>query len=160
MELTPDSLPLRAELIKHLSKEIEVLSTNMITTRLRAAFTVWVGPYILLGALVLKQQLSAVVMRLDPLGVSLLALVFGLYLSLAYIAGRMERYGALKCNEWRDLITRLGLKQNLDLDEVKELLLDNYLHRRIRIAYVFVWVAMFTSFVIILYILVHLGVGG
>ncbi|SRR6266481_7402934 len=85
----------KTELINHLSKEIEVLSTNMITTRLKAAFTIWIGPYILLGALVIRHQQTAAIVHIDRSVMWWLAVVSVLYLSVAYIGGQMEHYVAL-----------------------------------------------------------------
>ncbi len=156
--MEPD-VGLRTELIKHLSKEIEVLSTNIISTRLRATFTVWIGPFILLGALVIRQKPSRIVITVDdyPL-VAAFVLLGMLYLLIAYAAGRMERYVANKCNEWRDLMVLVSLEQTLEADVIRASLHDPYLSRKVQIAYAGVFAAMFASFIVILYIVIHIDV--
>jgi hypothetical protein len=153
---SPES-PMRAALISHLSKEIEILSTNMVTTRLKATFTFWVGPFLLLGALVIRPQPISIPIRFDlPLGWSLLLLGL-IYLVSAYIGGRLEHYAATKCNEWRDLIAQASLESTLALNDVRRLLLDSYLPQRVRLAYLAVFALTFSSFGIILFVLIHLS---
>ncbi len=155
MEAQPEFSALRAELISHLSKEIEVLSTNMISTRLKAAFTIWIGPYILLGALLIRPQQTTVAAHLDLCIVGLLVTVSAFYLLMAYVAGSIERYVAAKCNEWRDLIARLSLEAELDIKEVKRLSQDADLQKSVLSSYIYVWLIMFLSFAAILFIVIH-----
>ena len=156
--MEPD-VGLRTELIKHLSKEIEVLSTNIISTRLRATFTIWIGPFVLLGALVIRQKPGHVVLTVNdyPL-IAAFVLLGVLYLLIAYAAGRMERYVADKCNEWRDLLVLVLVEQTLKADAIRTSLHDPYLHRKVQIAYAGVFAAMFASFILILYIVIHVDV--
>ena len=41
----------RVAIISHLSMEIHLLITNAHTFRTKSAYTLWVGPYIILGAI-------------------------------------------------------------------------------------------------------------
>lgn len=40
------------KMIEYLSKEIETLTTNIMLFRSRIAFSIWVGPYVLLGSII------------------------------------------------------------------------------------------------------------
>jgi len=155
--MADDDKPIRAELIKHLTKEIEVLSTNVITTRLRAAFTVWIGPIVLLGALVVRQNARGITISPEPRLLAAFGILFGLYMFLAYVSGRIERYVANKCNEWRKLIALVASGATLDLKTL-EPLQDPQLPANVRLTYFGLFAAMFFSFVAIVAIIYQLGV--
>lgn len=155
MESKTESLPLRAELINHLSKEIEVLSTNVVTTRLKAAFTVWIGPYLLLGAVLIRQQQNHPI-ALDYSVLLAVGIIFVLYLALAYAAGRIEHYVSAKCNEWRDLIAALSFESELNIERARQLLRDKYLEDKVQKAYMTIWLLMSLAFASILYLVWHL----
>lgn len=96
-------------IIDHLSKEIETMSNNTITSRNRISFSLWVGPFLLLGSLIVGSEKGGYVLN-NPgweawailIGASLL--FFGM---IAYIIGQIEEGAWDKCNEWRECIIHL-----------------------------------------------------
>src|SRR5260370_30348292 len=129
------------------------MSTNMTTNRYKAVFTIWTGPFLLLGAYVIRQQPTS--MRFDLRITVLFSILALLYLAIAYIASRIEKYGVEKCNEWRVLIAHLSLSSPetmVTLDEVKDRLPDKDLPKKLRPTYFALFTLMCLSFLTILLI--------
>jgi hypothetical protein len=96
------------QLLEHLSNEITAHANYVFTFRTRIAFTVLIGPFVILGSV-----LAASSGRLnsdkafDPLGIGLLVLAEGSFLFLAYLGSRLERHVTSQCDVWRRQIIRI-----------------------------------------------------
>ena len=144
------------QVIQHLTKEIEVLSETVMTFRLRAAFTVWIGPYILLGSVIIATKGSFEINMDSPvllLGVSFIAM--GLYLGLGWAAGRIEQQAWKQCNQWRDTISRLAAGDISSGVMLYEGMKFSGLHDRIRRAYLIVFGLILASFLCVGFIAAH-----
>ena len=104
-------------LIEHLSKEIEAHTNSMIQFRTRITFTMFVGPFILLGAFLIatKDVIDKIEMNL----MAIVALVFlgGFWMILGFLAGKFEEHIWNQCNKWRRLIVQLQTKIELPVME-------------------------------------------
>ena len=96
---------LSKEVIEYLSKEIETTTTNMMVYRTKIAFVFFLGPFIILIAVVTKGLTFS--LRLDSIAIAAIFVNFLCFLTLAYINARVERQAWLQCNNWRRVIARL-----------------------------------------------------
>ena len=138
------------EIIAHLTKEIETLTNAVMVFRSRVNFTIYIGPFIVLGSYIVARdgKLGTVGMTFDVWAAAgLLAFTFVL---LGICSALIEGHSWDQCNRWRGLIVKLqsgdGLKP-LDLEFKHHLL----------IYYIVVYLLMAAAFGSILYLLFSLG---
>jgi hypothetical protein len=105
----PESLSqmLTKELVLHLSKEIETASNNAMTFRTRIGFGLLVGPFVLLGSIVVGAKGQPISFNLTFYGWLAVIAMLGCYLGIAYIASAIEAQAWDQNNRWRNLIARL-----------------------------------------------------
>jgi len=99
------------DLVIHLSKDITTLSTNITAFRVKIAFFFLVGPFLVLGSLLVA---TGGKVSLNPdypnWKIAVWIFVMGLiYFGLAFIGGLIERHAWDQCNQWRKAI--LGICQ-------------------------------------------------
>ncbi len=104
---------LSKEVIEYLSKEIETNTTNMMVYRTKIAFVFFLGPFIILIAVVTKGVTFS--LRLDRIAIAAIFVNFLCFLTLAYMNARVERQAWLQCNKWRGIIARLHNNPSVDL---------------------------------------------
>ena len=104
---------LSKEVIEYLSKEIETTTTNMMVYRTKIAFVFFLGPFIILIAVVTKGVTFS--LRLDRFAIGAIFVNFLCFLTLAYMNARVERQAWLQCNKWRGVIARLHNNPSVDL---------------------------------------------
>lgn len=103
----PLSERLTKEIVLHLSKEIETASNNMMTFRTRIGFGLLVGPFVLLGSLVVGAKGQRISFNLNGYGwLGVIGMLF-CYLGIGYIASRIEAQAWEQNDRWRNLITKL-----------------------------------------------------
>ncbi len=104
----PPPEDLTEKIVAHLSKEIETTSNNMMVFRTRIGFGLLVGPFLLLGSLVVgaKGQPISFNLRWYEWLPALVVILF-CYLGIAYIASQIEAQAWEQCNRWRNLMGRL-----------------------------------------------------
>jgi hypothetical protein len=112
---------LSKEVIEYLSKEIATTTTNMMVYRTKIAFAVYLGPFIILIAVVTKGVTFS--LRLDSIAIAAIFINFLCFLTLAYMNARVERQAWLQCNKWRAVIARLHNNPSMDL--TRDDLFDN-----------------------------------
>ena len=101
-QLGPDSL------IEHFSREIETLTSNIMTFRIRIAFTVFIGPYILLGSIFVGTK-GNFTLNTDSVWTWLAIVVAStMFLSLGVASGRIEKQAWRQCEKWRSIIIKLA----------------------------------------------------
>jgi hypothetical protein len=112
---TPEFAPeVRRALIEQLSKEIQASADNVLSLRTRYGFTVWVGPYIVLGAIIVGTKgLFSFDWHQSRFWVGL-TVGIGCYLVLGYVAGRIERFALERSNQWRECIIEVANKGKID----------------------------------------------
>jgi hypothetical protein len=115
-EGTKEALPIQnlsKEVIEYLSKEIETTTTNMMVYRTKIAFVFFLGPFIILIAVVTKGVTFS--LRLDSIAIVAIFFNFLCFLTLAYMNARVERQAWLQCNKWRGVIAKLHNNPSIDL---------------------------------------------
>ena len=101
-QLGPDSL------IEHFSREIKTVTSNNMTFRIRIVFTVYIGPYLLFGAIIVGTK-GNFTLNTDSWWVWLAIVVASaIFLSLGFAAGRVEKQAWRQCEKWRKIIIKLA----------------------------------------------------
>jgi uncharacterized membrane protein len=85
----PESLT--KDVVQHLSKEIETITNNMMAFRTRIGFGLLVGPFLLLGSLIVAAKGQPIATNLKWYGWPALLVVIVCYLGIAYIASKLKR---------------------------------------------------------------------
>lgn len=139
---------LPGDLISHLSKEIELMSNNITTSRLRAALLVWIGPFILLGVFVSRGLTTSDNLDLEWRPV-LVAFSIGtvMYILISFMSGYIEKYAWKKCNDWRELIATFVTGGEMDPVEFLKKIKDDDIVNSIQEWYIVIWAAMYVSFI-------------
>jgi hypothetical protein len=103
------------KVIEHLSKEIETINNNMTVFRTKISLAIFLGPFLLLGSVIIGAKGVAIAIKADFLfWLAVIGLV-GCYLLIAYIASRIEQQAGEQCNEWRALIAQLYIDPSKSL---------------------------------------------
>jgi len=135
------------KLINYLSREIETQSKNLMAFRERINFTVFVGPFVLLGAMLY----GGIIPRIswgDLTGAAKLGLFFSLllavlsYLTMGIACSRIEKHIWDQCNIWRARIADIssGNKKTLTIE-------DLHFEEHLTKGYLWVYFAMVIAFV-------------
>ena len=138
-QLAPE---VKKAVIEQLAKEIQAAADSVLSLRTRTAFTIWIGPYVVLGSIVVAAKGG---FTLDvhswpfPLGL-VIAVLF--YLILGYLAGRIEKFSLYQSNQWRKCIIAVATTGKID----PTLYLDEELPPRIVSSYMLVFVVLLACF--------------
>jgi hypothetical protein len=143
----------KEKLIEHLTKEIEVQNNNMMTFRTRANLPVFLGPFVLLGSIVIGQKQTPLGIRLDGIAITAIIGLAASYLAMGLAAARIEISMAEQCDKWRDLIAKIVTADST---------LEEKVHSDLKytpvgyLGYATVYGAMFISFICVLIIVLRL----
>jgi hypothetical protein len=144
---------LKEELIKHLSDEIVNITQTTITFRTKIAFFTWVGPFIILGALVVATK-GSFAMPLNCLTILMIIVIGGCYLGISYVCSRIEQHSWDLCNQYRSVIFRVSKGDNIKNINKNELAAKNEDYPQ---TYMIAYVLIFISAVCITILLVNLS---
>lgn len=143
----------KEKLIDHLTKEIEVQNNNMMTFRTRANLPVFLGPFVLLGSVVIGQKRTPQGLNIDALTIIAIVGLAASYLAMGLAAASIELSMAKQCNKWRDLIAKIVTDESTIEDDVRR----DLKYTPVRYGgYAAVYFAMFVSFICVLIIVLHL----
>jgi hypothetical protein len=115
----------KTEMTEYLKKEIETLSTNTMTFRSRIAFSVFIGPFLLLGSIIVSASKNGLNLTsyswsaVIPMFIALVA-----FWLLGTLCGRVEQGHLNRCNKWRECIIRLQKDDELTIKQLEDLILD------------------------------------
>src|ERR1039457_3222648 len=111
----PEFAPeIKKALIEQLSKEIQSSADSVTSLRTQYGFTVWVGPYIVLGAIIVATKgLFTVDVHSFHFRVGLVVGI-SCYLALGYVAGRIENFAHERANQWRRCIVEVATVGKID----------------------------------------------
>lgn len=129
------------KLIDHLSREIETHTKNMMTFRARINFAVFVGPFVLLGSIMVSAK--GVPRGITPDKRTILAAIVLLmsYILMACTCAAIERQMWRRCNKWRRLIARIVLNDSVAISEE-----DLVFPESVRLGYALVYTAIIIAF--------------
>jgi hypothetical protein len=106
------------ERIQHLDKEIETVMHNLMSFRTRIGFVVLFGPFIVFSSVLfatsgkLKMPSSGF---LFTLGVFF---AIAAYLTMAYIAFRIDQHMTVQCDRWRKAIVKISKEEEPDENDL------------------------------------------
>jgi len=130
------------KLIDYLSKEIETQTNNLMTFRARINLAVFVGPFVLMGSLVFRNDIPRGI-HLWSLKTLIPATVLALiYLTLGWVCCSIETQIWRQCNIWRKLIAEFSSGNG----SVKPDRLE-FGYPKLRLAYLIVYSTMILAFV-------------
>src|SRR5438270_13292631 len=95
--LEPPPENLTKELVQYLSKEIETTSHNIIAFRTKIGFALLVGPFLLLGSLVVSAKGQPIAFNLGRLGWFAVVLIALCYFGIAFVGSEIESGAANFC---------------------------------------------------------------
>jgi hypothetical protein len=95
------------KILDHLSKEIEAYSHNAMIFRTTANLSVFVGPFVILGYILVGTKGVFVSWQPDTLARVALLVLGVCFIGLGIIAGQIEDSMSDQCNKWRAIIARL-----------------------------------------------------
>jgi len=98
--------------ISHLSMEAQLLISNAHSFRTRSAYTIWLGPYIILGAIIASADSSFPAINLSSKSISWLIYSASSYWFLGLIAGFIERNYWIKIRGIQEAIIELSVEKN------------------------------------------------
>lgn len=107
-------MALEEQFIQHLSKEIETLTTAMITFRTKIAFTIFLGPFVLLATFMVGTKSVPQVGQLSTETVLALITVGLCYLLLSLLSARIELGMWKQCNHWRAQVAVMVDREDVD----------------------------------------------
>ena len=105
------------ECIEHLSKEIETVTANLMTFRTRIGFTVLIGPFIVMGSVLLATGGKVATPGLDFWFISSTIVAVASYFGLGWYGSQLDKHLSDKGNDWRQEI--IELSQNKEPDDEK-----------------------------------------
>lgn len=141
------------KLIEHLSKEIETLTNNLMIFRTRCNFAVFVGPFVLLGSVLIAAKGNLHGLSIDRwIIVSSVGLVLS-YATMGIACSSIEAHMWKQCNAWRRLIARITSDDSAKIGE-EELEFGQTILK----GYVITYAAMIIAFFCVIYIISHLNI--
>lgn len=141
------------KLIEHLSKKIETLTNNLMIFRTRCNFAVFVGPFVLLGSVLIATKGNLHGLSIDLwIIVSSVGLVLS-YATMGIACSSIEAHMWKQCNQWRRLIALITSGESAKIGE-QEL----EFRQRILKGYLITYAAMIVAFFCVVYIISHMNI--
>ena len=138
-------MKLEKELLEHQSREIETHTNDVTLLRSRASLSVILGPFVVLGSLVIGMRGSPVRLTFDATALVLGVLACASFLALGYLSARIEVHTWDQCNRWREMISRLCTDRGDGEGSDPTAVVLVFPHRLIRV-YVWSYAIMLVSF--------------
>jgi len=129
------------KLIEHLSKEIETHTNSLMTFRARINMAVFVGPFVLLGSLLIAAKGVPRGINIDAWTVAFFVGLAMSYITMGMACAGIEAHIWRQCNAWRRLIARMTIDSTRKVSE-EELTFSESLRK----GYVIVYLAMILAF--------------
>ena len=139
------------ELVAHLSKEIDTQTRSIMDFRTRSNFTIYVGPFIILGTYLFVSKGSSFQYKFGWCEYALLSGLALCWLAIGFGAAIIEKHVWDKCNDWRRLIHRLLTSPNVNVSE-EELVFEHQLTA----AYFRVYGILLVAFVLSVWLLARI----
>jgi len=101
------SPPSPDKLIEHLSREIETHSKLLLDWRTRAAFYWLLGPFVVIGSLLIASRGIPSLSFAEPIVVIASVVAALSFLTMGFIGAKLEEHIWNQCNKWRRSMARL-----------------------------------------------------
>ncbi len=136
-----------SDVVNYLSNEITSASTSIMQFRNRISFSLFVGPFLLLGSIIIAAKDRQLDLRLHSRD-ELLAAVGAIigFLTLGWMAGSIERQTWRNVDRWRILIADIQGGKSVSADEAKSLILDPATTERVRFLYLLAFFVILLTF--------------
>lgn len=137
------------DFIQHLSKEIETQTNAIMTFRTRIGFTVFLGPFVLLGSFMVGTKRVPHIEGLTFRTIAVLVFLGICYLALGLVGGLIEQWVWLQCNRWRALIASLVDREDVDpnSDDVQ------FSHQPLLLTWMVAFTLFFVSFLVMVFLI-------
>jgi hypothetical protein len=99
--------------------------------RVRISFTLFIGPFIVLGSLIIVTRGQGVELDLSRIQPSIKWSAVATFMLLGFVAGGIEVQTWNQINRWRECIGKLVSGQRIGQDGLNEYLKDTVLTRRV-----------------------------
>jgi hypothetical protein len=144
---SPAQSDVNKAVIDQIAKEIQSGADIITSLRTRSAFTIWIGPYIVLGSILVAVK-GGFIVDWSLLSVGLLIFAALGYLAIGNLAGRIERYTMKRSNGLRQCITSIMQTGKVD----RALYLDEELPGYIVSAYTIIFFILLACFVAVAFL--------
>jgi len=159
---TPDSkiaITDKTAMVEYFSTEISTLTTNMMTFRSRITFSIFIGPFLILGTLIIlsaKEPLTygPITGWSLKMWAALLVALLG-FICLGVISGKIEQGALVQANQWRKCIVLLQSTDEFDANELERKILDTQSWRATTV-YIIAYIALIGTFISIVYLALKL----
>lgn len=141
------------ELIEHLSTEIDTHTKMIFDWRARAAFYWLVGPFVVIGSIVVVTKQVPTLHSLDNVGIAAAIIVCACFIGIAYLGARMEAHMWDQCNTWRNTIFRLASEKTPALEKAEVVVAK----QRVKTAYMIAHLLLLLAFVSSMVLIWHSG---
>jgi len=142
----------RKELIAHLSQEVDTHTKMIFDWRARAAFYWLVGPFVLIGSIVILTKHPLLFSRLNWFGWVAVIVACFCFVAMSVLGGVMEKTMWDQCNIWRRMIFRLTTNSAPELQEGEIIVEQRVLH-----AYVVAHILLLLLFLSSIFLLARLA---
>ena len=96
-----------------------------MTFRSRIAFSVFIGPFLILGSIIVSSSKNGLNLSFNSTKAWIAALIAAAaFWALGLISGRIERGSWDQCNQWRQCIIKLQNDNALTEDDLEKMVLD------------------------------------
>lgn len=151
----------KTSMLEYLSTEISTLTTNTMTFRSRITFSIFVGPFLILGALIILSAKES--LTYGPISgwtwkmwIALVVALLG-FICLGFISGKIEQGAIVQANQWRRCIILLQSADEFDPKVLETNILDQHGWNAATV-YIIAYAALIATFFSIVYLafqLVH-----
>ena len=104
--------------IEHLSRDIATHASYLMTFRSRVAFTILIGPFVLLGSFLIATKGTVPASRLGVDAIVAIVIACLCYLALGVYGAMLDKHVTGQCNIWRRQIDSLRKDSPEEIDEI------------------------------------------
>jgi hypothetical protein len=152
-ELSFQSTNLSKEVVQHLTKEIETQINNVTVWRSRVSLSVFLGPFIILGSLIVGLKGSHISWNKDWHSVLAIIVICACFILLGLMSAVVDDHVWDQCNKWRGIIARLQKDPNSTVEEE-----DLLFHHKVKSTYIATYSILLLSFLSAVVIVSHLQI--
>jgi hypothetical protein len=105
---------LKKVVIEQLAKEIQITADTITNLRTKTAFTIWIGPYVLLGSIVVAQKDGFTVPFRSPIFLAAVLVVLFCYMAVGHMAGVIEQHNLERANKLRQCIVAVAETSSIE----------------------------------------------